>query len=95
MRDGRRVARFRATLQGREGATAVVRASASIHADGALETPPDGMAAPTIVSWKGGVADGDKCTVTLDGSRKEIEIHVAFHDDYGVALDCAVEEAGA
>jgi hypothetical protein len=77
---------------GTTGAVVVLRAIPAIHADGSLETPPEGVIAPSVVGWNGGVARGDRCEVSLDDKSREVDIHVAINDEYGVTLDCFAED---
>lgn len=90
--NGRRVAAFRVTVHGAKGSQVTLRAIPAIHADGTLEAPPEGLVPPSVVAWSEGIGDRDSCVLTLGERSKDVEIRVAIHDEYGVTLDCAMEE---
>jgi len=90
--NGQRIAKFRVVLQGRKDSVVTLRASPSVHSDGSMDSPPEGLRMPSVVGWLGGDADGNRCRVALAETRQDVEVHVVFNDEYGVALDCAIED---
>lgn len=92
---GRRLATFRVVVFGRPGTDLLLHAVPSVHADGMLDAPPEGLVLPSVVRWSEGVAERDGCALRLIHERQEVDIAVEIRDDYGVTLRCTVEERRA
>lgn len=95
IRNGVRYVTFMISCQGPIGSAVTVLAKPSVHGDGGLGELPEGLDAPTVIGWRGGDGHADRCQVTMERDRKELEVDVAFHDEYGVTLECVIEDQGA
>lgn len=95
-RDDVPVAVFGVRVQGAAQDRIVLRATPAVHGEGELDSLPEGLEAPVVRSWRGGIGIGSECQVELpDGGQAQVEIDVEFRGEYGVTLACTlVEEDG-
>jgi len=91
MRGDTRVALFTVAVEGNPGACLTIRSTPWVHAEGRLDSMPDGFAAPTVVGYRGAVGEGATSTLTLSKASESVEIAVAFNSDCGVTLSCELE----
>jgi hypothetical protein len=81
---------FRATLQGPKGAKAFLRATPRIFADGRSDMTLEGVAEPKVVVWDGKRLERDTHEVTLESTKRDVEIGVVIPGEYGVVLELSL-----
>lgn len=95
-RNGIPVAVFGVRVRGAPQDSVVLRANPAIHGEGELDSLPEGLEAPVVSAWRGGVGFGSECRVDLpDGGERQVEIEVEFRGEYGVTLACTLVEEAA
>jgi hypothetical protein len=93
MRDAVPRAIFGARVQGAALQRVRLRVVPEVHAEGDVDTLPQGLKAPIVAEWRGGTRHGSDCVVNLpDNGQQQLEIEVEFRGNYGVTLDCVVIE---
>jgi hypothetical protein len=92
MTAGKRIARYRITLNGAPGTKIRIRLFPEVVAEGRLDEPPAGLILPHIVACEPDLWLGEYSDVLMERRKQSLDVLVAFEGDYAMSLRCTPEQ---